>query len=621
MDAATAREIADALRRASAASSASGTAEHATLARRAAEKMKFDFPDVSVEEARALASRVRREDDDEGGWFTTTFARNCAEAVSGREDDAGGKGEEGERARAFRALFAAAYVHFPLRVARATDEEGVRMLEGFECPREDAEDAGGVGVEALAAALGSGGVATRVDDARLLVEEVSDDDWEPLETSKTWYDAKQRSIGDALAVNGSKRDLVNAKLRALMHELHPSRVGATTPDKGINCDWERLEIGCALMDLFETLTRDDDAERRALRTIPLRALRERWAVVASGKVGLDVGLTRVFDALKFGQDVADANEDQRIALELLGYLCLRFGADSMGVATAVADSEDAAARNKLWAHVHRSIPVIAKILENAMRVMDTEQCDPCWQDTVGLSALILTFYTTNASAAIYKDVSERMLRSGCLRALVNIFVCTYASSFAEAVRRALLLSTLACEGIFDYTSRVSSLHEALRQDAFRPSGSLASHGALWKVALREEDAHSYLAGIFDRCAADLDDEVNLAALRETLLLAQACERALPSSRSLFVRGGEPSAALKRMNVKVSEIIASMARSRDERLHAAKSHAEQDDDAKKNIDSPMAPDVEKRREVILEISRKLKDLLETSQGGGGIRKSD
>lgn len=496
------------------------------------------------------------------------------------------------------------------------------LLEGFECPRDDAvEDVCSEEVEALENALADGVGAKRVDDAPLPDGEVSDDDWEPLETPKTWYDSMKGPLSDALAANGSKRDLVNAKLRALMHELHPSRVGATTRDKGINCDWERLGIGRALIELFETFTRDEDTDRRALRTVPLRALRERWALVASGEVGLDVGLTRVFDALKFGHDVQDAGEDQRIALELLGYLCLRIGADSMGVSTGVADSEDASARSKLWVHVHRSIPVIAKIQENALRVVESEQSDPVWQDRVGLSALILTFYTTNASPAMIKDVGERMLRSGCLRALVNIFVCTYASPFAEAVRRALLLSTLACESIYDFTSRVSSLHETLQQEPFGLGGTLAIHGALWKVTLRAKDADECLASVFDHYADDLDDETNLSALREALLLAQACELTLPSSRSLFVRGGAPLVALKRVNAKVSEIITGMARSRDERLHAAKAHAVQDEDAKKNIENPMAPDVEKRREVIVEISRKLKDLLATNEGSGGIRKSD
>jgi len=237
MDDAMAREIADALKHASAASDASAVPTYGTLARRGAEKMTFDFPDVSVEEARALATRVRRDVDDVEWRFTTVFARNCVEAVSRGTEEAGEEKREDERARASRALFAAAFVNFPLRVARATDEGASVLLEGFECPREDAvEDVCSEELEALENALADGVGAKRVDDAPLPDGEVSDDDWEPLETPKTWYDSMKGPLSDALAANGSKRDLVNAKLRALMHELHPSRVGATTRDKGINCD-------------------------------------------------------------------------------------------------------------------------------------------------------------------------------------------------------------------------------------------------------------------------------------------------------------------------------------------------------------------------------------------------
>ena len=41
---------------------------------------------------------------------------------------------------------------------------------------------------------------------------------------------------------------------------------------------------------------------------------------------------------------------------------------------------------------------------------------------------------------------------------------------------------------------------------------------MWKVALRESDAETHLARCLDRFAVSMDDEADVCALRETIML-------------------------------------------------------------------------------------------------------
>lgn len=619
MDAATASSIARALE--DAARTANGArgaardgASRAALAREAHEKLGFDYPLVRDEEVRALAAAMRDAARAEGGLARTPFALTRALARNAREgggaSDARDDGENGGDGLgdAFRNLRAAVYVEVPRAVMRMSDDDAFEALRAYAPEEHEAETETEAETPRETLANGANGATANAPIVSEPREDGDDDDdaWEPVESTVSWFAPAK---DDARYANMSKREVVNAKLRSLMNELLPARVGATSTNVGVNSDWERLDVASGLMDLFESMCASCDVERRALRTIPLRALRERWAIAAGGKLGVEAGLTRALDALKFAQSDAmdEQTEDHRIALELLAYLCLRFGAETMGV-QALGEGENSAssARSKLWAHVHRAIPVVTKTLEHSLRVMDARKEDPDWQDTVGLSALLIAFYTTNASAALVKDVGERLLRTGCLRALVNIFIALHRSPLAETVRRALLMSTLACDGVYEFVSRVSGVHTALAGAEFSFDGAFAMHGAMWKIALREPDAESHLAKCLDRFASTLDDEASVLGLRDGLLLTRASERAAKASgRQLFKHDGHVTTSLKSLSANVVDVITTMARARDEHAHAI---ACDDDEEKKRAENPNAPIVEKRREAIVEISRKLKILL-------------
>ena len=164
-------------------------------------------------------------------------------------------------------------------------------------------------------------------------------------------------------------------------------------------------------------------------------------------MGVDAGLARVLRALQFGREASYENEDQSIALELLAHLCLQCSAESIGASPRASRDERAAhtTRGKLWAHAHTAVPVITATLERSARVMDARKEESEWQENVGLCAIVLSFYCVNASASTIQSVGDRILRSGCLRAIVNVFIGVREYQCAEAVRRALLLMTLACE--------------------------------------------------------------------------------------------------------------------------------------------------------------------------------
>lgn len=613
MDADDARAIADALKRAT-ISATSTTASKATMRARAMEKMEFDFPELTLEELECVADacKTRARDDQRDVRLTTTFARNCAELVTAVGTNDGEESDEARRrATAARSVFGATYVGLALRVARMSEDDGREILSRFSADKE-AE------LESQEEMVSSNGTNGAKNGSPTVVDYASDgnEDWEPLETERTWYAPQNIAQTD---------ESITTKLRALMQELHPSRVGATiSSNKGLSSEWERSKIGNALIDLFETFCASTDEERRALRLCPLRVLRERWAVVSSGEIGIDAGLTRVFAALKFGEEVSNGNEDLLIALELLGYLCLRIGADTMGVSAFSFDVDEssATARAKLWSQVNRAIPVVAKILEQAARSMKTNRDDPSQQEIVGLSALVLTFYATNVSATTANSVGQRIVSSGCLRALVNIFANVYDSSFAEAVRRSLLLLTIACEDVYQFVSRVTSLRDILADSAFTEDATLAGHGALWNFALRENDSESQVASVIQRFADELESDTAVIALRDILLLTHACERAARfGRRRLLVKGGEVMEALKRANSNIIDIITSFARVRDEHLRITRpSDVDDDENVKKNAENPKAPDVEKRREAIVEVSKILKTLLSSSDGVV-VRKSD
>ena len=660
MDAATAAAIADALRRAGASDDATGVvgtraaaSSEATLAAACHEKMQFDFPSVRARDVRALASAMRDGLRDDVGAVTraypvtTALARNCAEEAS-RElarasELVGGVGEDDEatttakdddddddesveaRAKAYANLCAVMFVEFPRRVLAMGDDDAFEALRAYSPPdepeieestREDAAAATPMPTNGMNGVKHSTESAPRVD----LPDDDDDDYWEPLETTETWFNFTE----DARFANATKREVVDAKIRGLLHELLPSRVGATMRGNvGVGSDWERLKIADAVLALFETLCGDEDAGRRALRTVPLRVLRERWSISSGSAMGIDAGLARVLRALQFGREASYENEDQNIALELLAYLCLQCSAETIGVsARATCDERSAhTTRGKLWAHAHTAVPVITATLEHSGRVMDARKEDSEWQENVGLCAIILSFYCVNASASTIQSVGDRILRSGCLRATVNVFVGVREYQCAEAVRRALLLMTLACDVVYDFTSRVPTVLDAVRGKSFDAMGPYAGHGAMWKVALRESDAETHLARCLDRFAGSMDDEADVYALRETIMLTRACDAAARlGGRTLFTPGGEVTEALKRLNARVVDVMSAITRERDGIARAERCD-DVDEDEKKGVKNPKAPDVEKRRDVVVDLGRKLKALLLVEDSVLVVRKSD
>lgn len=654
MDVSTARAIADALRTAGTRAGATGdvaargdASSAATLAATCHEKMRFDFPSVRAREVRALARAMRdrlREDDVGEATrefpVTTALARNCAEEASremARASELGGAGGDADadeatptkddddesveaRAKAYASLCVVVFVEFPRRVLAMGDEDAFEALRAYSPPdepeidastREDAADA--------TTTNGVNGVKHSTPRVDLPDDEDDEDDWEPLETTETWFNFTE----DARFANATKREVVDAKIRGLLHELLPSRVGATMRGNvGMGSDWERLKIADGVLALFEALCGDEDPGRRALRTVPLRVLRERWSISSGSAMGVDAGLARVLRALQFGREASYENEDQSIALELLAHLCLQCSAESIGVSPRASRDERAAhtTRGKLWAHAHTAVPVITATLERSARVMDARKEESEWQENVGLCAIILSFYCVNASASTIQSVGDRILRSGCLRAIVNVFIGVREYQCAEAVRRALLLMTLACEAVYDFTSRVPTVLDAVRGKSFDARGPYAGHGAMWKVALRESDAETHLARCLDRFAVSMDDEADVCALRETIMLTRACDAAARlGGRTLFTPGGEVTEALKRLNTRVVEVMSAMTRERDGIARAEKGDV--DEDEKKRVENPKAPDVEKRRDVVVDIGRKLKALLLVEDSVTVVRKSD
>ena len=617
-----------------------------SLASSAYEKLRFDYPIISAQALDALGTVLRRRARSHMTTTTTTMEGKpyalttkmvraiCEGAERGDRGGSGGDARDGaeERdgddaiVRAYQNVCAVICVEFPLAVMTMNDEdanEALRMYipeeegaweeEGESESESESESERESEREGCAFDDGDGAAARDLHS--------SDDDWEPLESTSAWT---ATALGDEERfARMSKREAVDVKLRALIGELRPSRLGADALRASAKSSWEMTSAADSVLKLFDACCRENVSEaRRELRTIPLRVLRERWARVPIGTFGVDLGLARALESLKFGAADQDA-EDQRIALELLAYLCVQLGAETLGGCSVDVQnaSISASARSKLWVHVNRTIPVVTNMLEQSLRVMERESEDSKWQDSVGLSALLLTYYVGNANTMSAQDVGERLVRTGCLRALVRLFISLRASPFAEAVRRALLLACLASDAVYKFVAQVPSIQTTLIDGEFAKNGTLAGHGAMWHAALREPAAEEQMAMYFDYFAENIADERALYALQGALPLLRACARASKAGgRSLFIENGPLSRALQRVNSKTSEIVAATTRVRNELMLSPSTHVDDNED-KKKVERPIAPDVEKRRETVLEISRALKVLLSPSDDALVAHKSD
>ena len=358
-----------------------------------------------------MRDRLREDDVGEATRefpVTTALARNCAEEASremARASELGGGGAADDdeatptkdddddesveaRAKAYASLCVVVFVEFPRRVLAMGDEDAFEALRAYSPPDEPEMDAS-TREDAAAATTTNGVNGVKHSTPRVDLPD-DEDDWEPLETTETWFNFTE----DARFANATKREVVDAKIRGLLHELLPSRVGATMRGNvGMSSDWERLKIADGVLALFEALCGDEDAGRRALRTVPLRVLRERWSISSGSAMGVDAGLARVLRALQFGREASYENEDQSIALELLAHLCLQCSRSPSALAKGLGRDARAAhtTRGKLWAHAHTAVPVITATLERSARVMDARKEESEWQENVGLCAIVLRF--------------------------------------------------------------------------------------------------------------------------------------------------------------------------------------------------------------------------------------
>ena len=633
MDAKTAAAIAAAIKESDAKTletTAEGvvTASEETLARRAYEKLQYDFPIVPVGELEALVSTMRREWKRGSGVsavhpVTTMMVRACVEGASPR-GDLGGTDEarqDDPTLCAFRDLCVALCVELPLRLLGAPDSDARRALELYT-PDVSRDVADGLAMRDIVESLDEANAedaeakrsahsenAPRIAEAEGSGDE--SDEWEPLESSSPmWFGAQTTSVGeDEMFKDMTDREVVDAKIAGLLGCLSPHRVGATCASKGPSA-WDRSRVSESLLQLFETLCRSDaDEQRYQLRAIPLRVLRERWAVAPGGATGLDAGLSRVLLALRFGETERENFDDERIALECLAYLCLRFGSETIGGCSMDFTSDGATsstARSKLWFQVNKSLPVISGTLTRSLRVIDTQQHDPEWQDSVGLCGLLMTFYVQNTSSIALKDAGERVIRTSCLRTLVNVFNAVHASPFAEAIRRALVLTSLAYDSVREYVSKVPSVQTTFESDAFSLQGKFAVYGAIWRCALRSADADEHMSTFLSSLADALDTSSKIGELQDSMqLLYAAMHASNKAGVSLISRDGRAMQQLRALSAKVQECIISMVRERDARAQSKSLDKDGEVHPEKNSD---APEVEKRADALPHVSKILKACL-------------
>ena len=634
MDAKTAAAIAAAIKESDAKTletTAEGvvTASEETLARRAYEKLQYDFPIVPAGELEALVSTMRREWKRGSGVstthpVTTMMVRACVEGASPR-GDLGGTGEtrqDDPMLCAFRDLCVALCVELPLWMLSASDSDARRALELYT-PDVSRDVADGLAMRDIVESLDEANAkdaeakrsahsenAPRIAEAEGSGDE--SDEWEPLETSSSpmWFGAQTGGVGeDEMFKDMTDREVVDAKIAGLLGCLSPHRVGATCASKGPSA-WDRARVSESLLQLFETLCRSDaDEQRYELRAIPLRVLRERWTIAPGGASGLDAGLSRVLLALRFGETERENFDDERIALECLAYLCLRFGSETIGGCSMdfASDGETSAtARSKLWFQVNKSLPVISGTLTRSLRVIDAQQHDPDWQDNVGLCGLLMTFYVQNTSSVVLKDAGERIIRTSCLRTLVNVFNAVHASPFAEAVRLALVLTSLTYDSVREYVSKVPSVQTTFESGAFSLRGKFAVYGALWRCALRSADADEHMTAFLSSLADALDTSSEISELQDSMqLLYAAMHASNKAGVSLISKDGRAMQQLRALSAKVQEYIVSMVRERDARAQSKSLDKDGEVHPEKSSD---APEVEKRADALPHVAKILKACL-------------
>ena len=227
--------------------------------------------------------------------------------------------------------------------------------------------------------------------------------------------------------------------------------------------------------------------RRALRAIPVRLLRERWAVagppargdfVARVLSALGFDATRDPDPTGFGGD-----DDETLALETLAYLCVRLG----GVARSATRTRTltwTSARAPCGATWTRRSRRRRRGSARAATARDAN--DFAWRRRIATCSLIVAFYA--ARAAGNARVGDVLTRTGAMRAAAVAFTLPgYAAEpHAEALRRLTVVAAAAAPEAAEYLAAVPGFRDVVQGDAFGPEGACAAHGALWALLLPKD---------------------------------------------------------------------------------------------------------------------------------------
>lgn len=619
------------------------------------------------------------------GGTTAGPATSIAAAAAGSEatpEKSGG--ELGDAAAsavvrcAYQRLAAAVLVHFPRHVVRLNDADADAALGAYRChvdvPAEheqcsavDEADAAASSAEALASP-GPAPEPTSSDTSSDGGDADSDSDWEPLEGNPAvppgggWPGAGiDEAAADPLSTM-DPADRVDAKLADLLGRARhacfdavdalDASAGIRTSDPGsgpgptgagaralgrAEAVWDAWGVTGAATDLVEALARAESRpRRRAMRSTPLRLLRERFA--AAGPPGAGDrdrdAVPRVLAALRFGSfetraggggfgggGLGDAtapggDEDEGFALDFMAYLCVRLGGAALGdaalgdvagdVATGLSGFGGGAA-GALWPHAKASLRVVAERLERLAERANERGvvADPAWQQRAAACSLIAAFFV--AFAPGNAKVGDALMTTGTTRAACALFAAPGMAEapHAEALRRLMLLAAAAAPEAAAYISAVPNVRRILdASPAFQSGGALAAHGALWALVTSRGAAEAeaacadrlapllgvHVSGDGDDVVADVDGSAAVHAVGLLRAVQRAAQKSVGAA-PLWSSGGGVEAVLRAGAAGAARAVAAGARARgDLPTRATRKATDSDDEGEREGGDDVAADV-------------------------------
>jgi len=684
------------------------------LARAAHDKLQYDFPIVTPRELDALTRAI--ESDPDAHPITAPLVDAAVEGAS--KPAPADHPEDSTAARgtlrcAYQRLCAEVTVRVPHRLLALSDDDADRALARYR-PRVERrdDDRDPNPSDILDHRTPPEDEPPREHEpssethSETLADSDSDSDWEPLEgdaSSRRARDAFASStapleshppLDDALA-RMSTGDRVDFKLAALLGRasygcfdgVDDARASPTDPSSSASASaWDASRLTTTATAMTETLARAvARPNRRALRAIPVRLLRERWAVagppargdfVARVLSALGFDATRDPDPTGFGGD-----DDETLALETLAYLCVRLGGVALGDAHANADVDERA--RAMWRHVDASLAATAARFARAATARDAN--DFAWRRRIATCSLIVAFYA--ARAAGNARVGDVLTRTGAMRAAAVAFTLPgYAAEpHAEALRRLTVVAAAAAPEAAEYLAAVPGFRDVVQGDAFGPEGACAAHGALWALLLpkdakdpaKEDPAKDSAKELLSTTPESAESAESACATRLAPLVAKDGSGALAAlrvlraaqfaaktrGRTLWRVGGAIDGTLRDAATTHAASVAATARARDEgraerkgtvalerKIHASddeeedvvvvgdecrcderKTNASDDENVTRRNGSAREeatdarrradPEAEKRRETAATALRLLKEILGAAEGGGGTRKCE